>query len=38
MKETTTIYLVRHGQTKWSVLHLFQGHMDSPLMKLGIDV
>lgn len=36
MKETTTIYLVRHGQTEWNVLHRFQGHMDSPLTKLGI--
>ncbi|EGG38048.1 histidine phosphatase family protein [Paenibacillus sp. HGF5] len=36
MKETTTIYLVRHGQTEWNVQHRFQGHMDSPLTKLGI--
>ncbi|MGG3306534.1 histidine phosphatase family protein [Paenibacillus lautus] len=36
MKETTTIYLVRHGQTEWNVQHRFQGHLDSPLTKLGI--
>ncbi|SEK19920.1 probable phosphoglycerate mutase [Paenibacillus sp. cl141a] len=36
MKETTTIYLVRHGQTEWNVQHRFQGHKDSPLTKLGI--
>lgn len=36
MKETTTIYLVRHGQTEWNVQHRFQGHKDSSLTKLGI--
>lgn len=36
MRETTTIYLVRHGQTEWNVQHRFQGHKDSPLTKLGI--
>lgn len=36
MRQTTTIYLVRHGQTEWNVQHRFQGHKDSPLTKLGI--
>lgn len=34
--KTTTIYLVRHGQTKWNVEHKLQGHQDSPLTELGI--
>lgn len=36
MAETTTLYLVRHGQTEWNVQHRFQGHMDSPLTEHGI--
>lgn len=36
MRQTTTIYLVRHGQTEWNVQHRFQGHKDSPLTELGI--
>ncbi|KOR90137.1 histidine phosphatase family protein [Paenibacillus solani] len=36
MTQTTTIYLVRHGQTEWNVQHRFQGHKDSPLTELGI--
>ncbi len=32
---TTTIYLVRHGQTEWNLIHRQQGHMDSPLTPLG---
>ncbi|MNZ76774.1 Phosphoserine phosphatase 1 [compost metagenome] len=33
---TTTIFLVRHGQTEWNVEHRFQGHQDSPLTDLGV--
>jgi phosphoserine phosphatase len=33
---TTTIYLTRHGQTEWNVLHRMQGHMDSALTPLGV--
>ncbi|MEK8127673.1 histidine phosphatase family protein [Paenibacillus filicis] len=36
MKDTTTLYLVRHGQTEWNVEHRMQGHQDSPLTELGI--
>lgn len=36
MKNKTTIFLVRHGQTEWNVLHKLQGHQDSPLTELGI--
>lgn len=31
----TTIYLVRHGQTKWSLLERAQGHRRVPLNKTG---
>lgn len=29
------IYLMRHGQTEWNLEKRMQGHMDSPLTKLG---
>ncbi|MDZ5610714.1 histidine phosphatase family protein [Bacillus pseudomycoides] len=32
---TTTIYFIRHGQTKWNLEKRLQGHMDSPLTKNG---
>ncbi|MCD8503004.1 MAG: histidine phosphatase family protein [Bacillaceae bacterium] len=31
-----TIYLTRHGETKWNVENRLQGSMDSPLTKKGI--
>ncbi|WP_195575531.1 histidine phosphatase family protein [Paenibacillus sp. 1001270B_150601_E10] len=36
MNSKTTLYLVRHGQTEWNVLHKMQGHQDSSLTALGI--
>lgn len=36
MSGSTTLYIVRHGQTEWNVLHKMQGHQDSPLTALGI--
>lgn len=35
MNRTTTLYIVRHGQTEWNVHHRMQGHQDSPLTELG---
>ncbi|MBP3964035.1 histidine phosphatase family protein [Paenibacillus lignilyticus] len=32
----TTIYLTRHGETKWNVEGRLQGHMDSDLTELGV--
>lgn len=36
MKEKTTLYIVRHGQTEWNVEQKLQGHQDSPLTELGV--
>lgn len=36
-KNMTTIYIVRHGETKWNVKQLMQGHKDSPLTEKGIE-
>lgn len=33
---TTTLYLVRHGQTEWNRERKLQGHLDSPLTDEGI--
>ena len=35
--KTTTIYIMRHGQTEDNVLRFIQGHNDSPLTREGID-
>ena len=35
MNELTTIYLVRHGQTKWNLQNRLQGHKNSALTQLG---
>ncbi|KKM79662.1 hypothetical protein LCGC14_1347660 [marine sediment metagenome] len=37
MDETTTIYLLRHGQTEGNVHGIIQGQNDSPLTQEGID-
>ncbi len=31
------IYVTRHGETEWNTLGRMQGHLDSPLTKLGED-
>ncbi len=36
MDETTTLYLLRHGQTEDNALRIIQGHNDSPLTQEGI--
>ncbi|MHC4453691.1 MAG: histidine phosphatase family protein, partial [Planctomycetota bacterium] len=36
MDKTTTLYLLRHGQTENNVLRIIQGHNDSPLTQEGI--
>lgn len=33
-----TFYIIRHGQTEWNVKKLMQGHKDSPLTEIGIDI
>ena len=30
------IYFIRHGETLWNTLKIFQGRSDSPLTELGI--
>lgn len=35
MKNFTTIYIVRHGETEWNVQKLLQGQSDSPLTAKG---
>ncbi|GIP26144.1 phosphatase [Paenibacillus sp. J23TS9] len=33
---STRLYLTRHGETEWNVVHRMQGEMDSPLTELGV--
>jgi len=33
---STRLYLTRHGETEWNVIHRMQGSMDSPLTELGV--
>lgn len=37
MDNNIKLYLVRHGQTEWNVQERFQGQLDSPLTKNGIE-
>lgn len=34
--KSTTIYLIRHGETDWNVTGLVQGHTDVPLNEVGM--
>ncbi len=33
--KTTTLFLVRHGETQWNVESRIQGHLDTPLNRIG---
>jgi broad specificity phosphatase PhoE len=33
---STQLYLTRHGETEWNVVHRMQGFKDSPLTELGV--
>ena len=35
MRENTTVYLFRHGETEWNSAGRRQGHLDSPLTQQG---
>jgi len=37
MKNLTTLFLVRHGQTEWNLENRIQGQLNSPLTPLGIN-
>jgi len=34
--DSTILYIVRHGETEWNRISRYQGHLDSPLTKAGI--
>lgn len=36
MSNKVTVYVVRHGETKWNTKKMIQGHKDSPLTNNGI--
>jgi len=36
IKNGTTFYILRHGETEWNVARRMQGHKDSPLTEAGI--
>ena len=33
-----TFYIIRHGQTEWNLKKIIQGHRDSPLTEIGIQI
>lgn len=33
-----TFYIIRHGQTEWNLKKIIQGHKDSPLTEIGINL
>lgn len=33
-----TFYIIRHGQTEWNLKKIIQGHKDSPLTEIGIQI
>lgn len=37
MEKQLNFYLIRHGETEWNTLQLFQGSSDSPLTQQGIN-
>jgi len=33
-----TFYIIRHGQTEWNLREIIQGHKNSPLTEIGIQI
>jgi len=33
-----TFYIIRHGQTEWNLREIIQGHKDSPLTEIGVQI
>lgn len=36
-KNYCTLYIARHGETEWNLVHITQGHHDSPLTEKGVE-